>query len=361
MPRPVRIALLGNSFAEKVLLPSLKHVASKPDVELEISGVAGRDEAKAAATAERWGLPYATGDWRRLLERGCDLAILATPVDLHFEMAIAAIEAGSAVLCEKPFTLDVAQAEELCAAARGRLALVDHQLRFNPLRRKLRELLEQGFVGEVLHARCDLVLASAAYMQRGHGWWFEAERGGGTLGALSSHLVDGLSWLLGPVEAVSARLGTFVRERPGGDGEPRPVTSDDFAELWLRFESGALASSTTSVSMPGASRWLLEIAGSQGTLRLDQEDDLVGGPHGEDMRTIEPDAPLPDPRELGMQASGAFAACAPLLLEAVVRAVAAGESEVPGAATFEDGLACMRVLEAARASARAGGAEVPCR
>lgn len=360
MSSPVRIAIIGNSFAERVLLPALDHVGGLPGISLKVVGLAGSSGAKAAKTAQRWGIPKFTNRWQDLFDEPVDLAIIATPVDLHFEMARKALESGCAVLCEKPFTLTVAEAEELATLAKGRLALIDHQLRWNPNRRKLRDLIREGFIGEVLNLRTDLVLDNPLALKRLHSWWFEEERGGGTLGALGSHLIDGVQWMLGPIDTVSARLESFIKSRPDSSGTIKPVTADDFAELWMRTASGASVSLTTAVGMPGASRWLTEVAGSKGTLRIDMEDDLIGGLHGDDMAPITPDFPIPELPEK-MKIGGPFNALAPLFLEDLVRAVAAGESTLAEAATFADGLANMRILEGARASSKLGGAQVDCR
>jgi predicted dehydrogenase len=353
MIRPVRIVLFGNSYAEKVQLPALAQVGGN-----QVVGLAGKDEAKARASAERWKIPHATANWPELFDLEPDLVLVSTPVDLHFDMVRNALEQGCAVLCEKPFTLDVAQAEELAVLAEGKLALIDHQLRWNPLRRELRVRVRAGFVGRVLHVRTDLVLDSPGFLTRPRSWWFDEARGGGVLGALGSHLVDYLLWTFGPIEAVQARLETFVRQRPGPQGRALDVTSDDFAELWLRLASGACVSLTTSVVQPGSARWLTEVSGSEGSLRLEGEETLVGGRHGEELRTLEP---APGCAALGPAPGGAFAACEPLFLADVVAAVARGESTLAEAATFADGLACMRVLAAARESSRLGGGWLPCR
>lgn len=356
MPSPVRIALLGNSFAEAIQLPALRHAGKN-----EVIGIAGGDRAKAERTAREWNIPCATNEWRELIDLKPDLVLVSTPVDMHFEMARAALESGAAVLCEKPFTLDASEAATLTSLADGKLALLDHQLRWSPLRRHMRQLLEAGYVGQLFNIRADLVIDSPAFLERPHSWWFQAERGGGVLGALASHLIDNLLWMFGPIDSVSARLDTFVKQRPDADGKLQPVSADDTAELWLKLASGASVSMTTSVVLPGASRSLLEVTGSAGTLRLDLEDDLIGGKHGEDMAPLGEDLDLPLPETYGMRGGGGFAACEPLFLREVIDAVAAGRTQLAEAATFADGLACMKILDAARRSSAGNGAWVPCR
>jgi predicted dehydrogenase len=357
MPSPVRVVILGNSFARRIQLPALELAGGNVVV-----GIAGHDEQKAAETAAEWSIPHSTGDWRALLDLEPDLVLVSTPVDLHAPMVRAALEVGANVLCEKPFALDVPEAEELAQLARasGKLALIDHQLRWNPLRRKLREIVQEGFVGAPYHARMDIVVDNPAFLDRPFGWWFQAERGGGVLGALGSHILDGLQWMLGPVESVRARLKTFVAERTDQEGRRRKVTADDFAELWLTLENGMEVSVTTSVSLPGASRFLIEVCGSDGTLRLDLEDDLIGGAHGAAMEPLEASTGSLGDGAPELVAAGPFAVHAPAFLRDVIGAVSRGESELSGAASFDDGVACMRVMEAARRSAR-GGTRVSCR
>lgn len=356
MTHPIRIALLGNSFAEAIQLPALKFAGNN-----QVIGIAGRDRAKAQQTADKWGISVATDQWRELLKLAPDLVIVSTPVDLHFEMASAALESGAALLCEKPFTRTLAEAKELCSLAEGKLAVIDHQLRWSPMRRRLRSELQKGYVGEAFNVRSDLVLDSPKFLARPYGWWFDEQRGGGVLGALGSHLIDNLIWIFGPVEAVNAQLSTFIRERKNDKGQSCTVTADDSAELWLKMECGATVSMTTSVVQPGGSRWLVEVTGSEGTLRLDLEDDLIGGKHGENMAPIDESLSMPLPSNFGMTATGAFAACEPLFMKDLVQAVANGQSHLPEAATFEDGVACMRVLEAARRSSSTRAGWVSCK
>jgi predicted dehydrogenase len=355
MSKSVRIVLFGNSYAEAVQLPALAHIGGN-----EVIGIAGYDGEKAAATAQRWGIKRATSDWLELLELDPDLVIVATPVDLHYEMVRGALGTSAAVLCEKPFTIEVPQAEELTELAQGRLALINYQLRWNPYRRKMRSLCQTDFVGKVLHVRADLLLDTPGFAERPYSWWSQAPRGGGVLGAIGTHVIDNVQWMFGPIEAVSARLETFVKRREDAQGVEHEVTSDDFAQLSLRLESGAHVNFTVSLSLHGVARWLLEVAGSAGSLRLDREQHLVGGTHGCEMLPIESEVTWLPPEHYGIQGRGPFAALQTPFLAAVVEAVAGGQTRLEEAATFADGLTNVRILDAARQSSLTGGGWVSC-
>lgn len=355
MTTPVRIALFGNSHAQAVQLPALAHVGGN-----EVIGIAGHDPGKAAATAERWGIGRSTSDWRELLELDPDLVIITTPVHLHYEMVRGVLETDAAVLCEKPFTVDSRQAEELTRLAQGRLALIDYQLRWNPNRRKMRALCQEGFVGDVLHVRADLIMDTSGFRERPFSWWSQEALGGGVLGATGTHMIDSALWMFGPVEAVSGRLETFVKRRVDSAGVEREVTSEDYADVTLRLENGALVCIAVSLALRGVARWIFDVSGSAGALRLEREQHLTGGPHGADLTPIDSGTEWVAPEHYGIQRRGPFAAIEAPFLASVVEAVANGATEMADAATFADGLANVRVLEAARQSSRTGGGWVRC-
>ena len=351
--RTPRIVVLGNSFAARVQLPALRWAGNN-----RVVGLAGKNANKARQTAAEWGIPAATGDWRRLLDLNPDLVMVATPVDLHHEMVRAALETPAAILCEKPFTLDESEARELTLLADGRGAWIDHELRWMPAIRTLQEMLQEGYVGDVWHAHVQLFMPPARYRDRRFSWWFQAERGGGVLGALGSHLVDLLHFLLGDSREVSAHLRTFVTERPDDDGKPQPVDADEYASLDLRFASGATAQLETSIALAHPAGFLLQVAGSAGTVRL-LDGNLTAGPFAEALRPI-PTRELPTPEQCDMPDYGVFGRCLPIFLRDVVGAVAEGSTYVFGAATFADGLATQRVLDGARRSHANGGAWQAC-
>lgn len=352
---PVRVVVLGNSFASKAQLPALRWAGGN-----EVVAIAGADGAKARQTADAWGIERDTDAWQSALEEPCDLVLVTTPVHLHAPMVRATLEGTqAAVLCEKPFALDAGEAQQLAKLGAGRLCLLDHQLRWSPWRRTLRSLVRDGYLGELWHGRVEMSFGPTPN-DRPYGWWYDSQRGGGILGAIGSHLLDGLQRDLGPVASVRARLATYVPERTDTDGTPRAVTADEHATLWLRMANGGEIEVEANCMATGGFRSSVEYVGSAGALRLEGETRLLGAPHGRELvpLAIEGDAP-PTPEELGTPDRGIFQRVLPLYLRDVVSAVKQGAKELDGAATFVDGVDTMRVIDAARRSAASGGWEAP--
>ncbi len=361
----VRVALLGNSFASMVQLPALRW-AHRHGAPHQVVGIAGADAEKAATTAEGWSIPFSTDDWTELVTDALpggapDLVIVSTPVHLHAPMVRAALDVGAAVLCEKPFALDGTEARELRDAARGRLALIDHQTRWSPWRREFKRRVAEGDVGEPWHARVLMSLGSAKRIEHPYSWWYDAARGGGTLGALGSHMLDGVLDQFGSrVSTVTAELETFVKRRPSRESSSKSVevTADEGAWLACRLENGLPLHLETNILSFGAPRdagdgVLMEITGSEATLRLEGETTLVRIPHGGEAEAISVDE-LPTHDELGMPHFGFFPRVLPSYLRDVIAAVAGGGDTLVGAATFDDAVHVMDVLDAARRSASEG-------
>ena len=359
----VRIGIIGNSFAELVQLPALRW-ANENGAPHSVVAIAGRDLKKAQKTASEWCIEYATDDWKSVLGRepqcgALDLAIISTPVDLHAPMVRRALETDIAILCEKPFAMCGDEARELAHAAKGRLALIDHQTRWSPWRRAFREALASGVCGELWAARLQMRMGSLRRAKMEHTWWYDEARGGGVLGAIGSHVLDGVIDQFGErVRSVRADLQTLVKWREGESGDLVPATADDAANLWIELESGLPVQIETDTLGFGCERdagegVLVEVRGSKGTLRLEGETELLFLPHGAEPEPIAV-AELPETSEMGLEISGMFPRCLPGYLRDVIRAVAAGERELRGAATFREAIHVMDVIDAARQSSREG-------
>ncbi len=259
---------------------------------LRMSVLAGRDEARAKAAADRYGWDDVETDWTRLLSRDdVDIVDICTPGDAHAEMAIAALEAGRHVLCETPLANSVAEAAAMAAAARraaaqGVRAMCGFTYRRVPAVRLMADLVADGAIGTLRHIRAsylqDWLIDPAAPMS----WRLQKQRAGsGALGDIGAHVVDMAQYVTGDlITGVTALSSTFVPRRPTGaadgflgmnaaaSGEYGEVTVDDATVFLARTASGALATFEASRFATGHKNGLrLELNGSAGSIVFDLE------------------------------------------------------------------------------------------
>src|ERR1022692_364090 len=214
--------------------------------------LAGRDAAAVRSAARRHGWMAAETDWHDLISRpDVQLVDICTPGDLHAEIAIAALDAGQHVLCEKPLANTVEEAEAMVAAAtmasaRGVRSMVGFNYRRVPAIALGRQVVADGRIGAVRHVRASYLQDWLVDPSFPLTWRLRREHAGsGALGDLGAHIVDLAQYLTGElIVGVSGATATFVPKRPipGGAGATGPVTVDDAVAFTARFESGALAS-----------------------------------------------------------------------------------------------------------------------
>ncbi|MFD8304031.1 Gfo/Idh/MocA family protein [Streptomyces sp. NPDC059690] len=300
----------------------------------EVVAVASRSQASADAFAERFGIERAYGEWGALAEDAdIDVVYVATPHSAHRAAAGLCLEAGRNVLCEKAFTLNAREAEELVALARGRGSFLMEAMWMycNPLVRRLKALVEDGAVGEVRHVQADFGLAGHLLPEARNGVLPPAHRlrdplqGGGSLLDLGVYPVSFAHLLLGEPSDVTARA---VLSEEGVDLQTGAL---------LSWESGALAS--VHCSIVGGTATSASITGSQGRIDI---------PHGfffPDRFVLHRDGR--DPEEFA--ADPADGPRNSLRHEAaeVMRALRAGETESP-LVPLDGTLAVMRTLDAIR-------------
>jgi predicted dehydrogenase len=351
----IGIGIIGAGFARSTQIPGFVNC---PDAQVVAIASARREHAEEVA--RNFGIPNVESDWHALVARDdIDLVSIVTPVVTHCEMTLAALASGKAVLCEKPMAMNAAEARQMTEAARGAgvMALIDHELRFLPGRRKMRELLQRGELGKIKHAGVTFRSDSRADAARPWNWWSDEKQGGGALGALCSHIVDGFRWLLSTeVESVTCTLATHIAERRDHQGQMRPVTTDDEVNLLLRFTDNDLvagAAANVSVSMVAAGKPLhrVEIFGESGALRIEGDGVLWRSNVGDDEWTkveVEGRELAPDMSDNG------WARGFTVISQEIVAALLAGRTTVDGAATFADGYRTQLVLDAARRSNESG-------
>jgi len=307
-----RIGIIGSGWGSRVQAPVFR------DVGFDVVEIRGRE-------------------WQRFADENVDVVSVVVPPAHHLRIAHAALAAGKHVICEKPTALNVAQAEALAKAARAhpnQIAIIDHELRFLPSFRAAREQIRDVRYVEVRYS-------SPARGDRSRAWsWFnDAAEGGGVWGAVGSHFIDAIRYLVGEIESVeAASLDTVIKERSG-----RAVTSDDVAAVHLRLQNGAIAMLSLSAVASGEDEpATMTIHGEEGSWRLTGEELLFAKPKEKYQRIAGGDlAARP-----GNSPGGAFGTGTFHLAQAWMR------GDLKPAATFEDGLAQQRILDEARRGGR---------
>jgi predicted dehydrogenase len=350
-----------------------------------LAAICGRDGSAVRAAADKHGWAAAETDWRDLIARDdVQVVDICTPGDSHAEIAIAALEAGKHVLCEKPLANSVAEAEAMVRAAeaarsRGQLSMVGFNYRRVPAIAYARKLVEEGRLGTLRHVRVTYLqdwLVDPGFPLT---WRLKREQAGsGALGDLGAHIIDLAQFLTGELLAgVSALTETFVKERPvlagasaglsaTGGGDSGPVTVDDAAVFTGRLASGALASFEATRMASGRKNALhLEVNGERGSLAFDLErlNELSFHDHTEPVASsgfrrilvTEPEHPYleawwPPGHALGYEHTFVHQA------RDLVEAVAAMTDPVP---SFADGLQVQRVLAAVEDSAAKNAVYTP--
>ena len=293
MTKPrLNIGLIGSGYMGQVHAEAYQRVKllyQDLPVAPVLYGVADVDQASADAAAQRFGAEKGFGDWRALVtDPQVDVVDITTPNMLHFDMAMAAIDAGKHVYCEKPLALTLEQAEQMTAAAQQ--AGVKTFVAFNnvktPAAMLAKQLIEAGEIGELTRFRgtfdqgffCDPTLPFSWRCLR-------SQAGSGSLGDLGSHVISVAQYLMGRMQQVCGQEQTFHSHRPvpsAGSGyaskvdmttaEMKEVENEDQFQCLVSFDSGAggvIESSRIAAGKIFGCSW--EITGTKGTIINDGE------------------------------------------------------------------------------------------
>jgi predicted dehydrogenase len=375
---PLRVSMVGHGFMGAVHSQAWRVAPRFFDLPrpVEMALLVGRDQEAVQEAASRWGWTRTDDDWRRAVGRDdIDLIDICTPGRAHAEIAIAALQAGKHVLCEKPLANTVAEAGAMAQAARrardkGIFAMVGFTYRRVPAVQLARQLVLSGQIGEVRQVRAaylqDWLTNEAAPMT----WRLDkAMAGAGALGDLGSHIIDAVQFVTGQLlTSVTGITRTFVPERPliggatGLAGETGlrsgRVTVDDAAVFLGILSGGILAAFEATRMAAGRKNALrLEISGSAGAVAFDLEDfNCLQYYHADDGPTAgfrrilvtEPEHPYvaawwPPGHALGYEHAFSH--------QVADLVVALSKSEQPQP-SFEDGFQVQRVMDAVERSSR---------
>jgi predicted dehydrogenase len=312
--------------------------------------------SRAQAGAQRLGLPKAYADVGTMIQaESLDAVSVCSTNDAHYQNTLDALRAGAHVLCEKPMALDRNQAQEMVAQAEraDRHAMVAFTYRFVPAAKMAQELIAGGELGEVFAFQATYVSAYlsdlAAPIEKE--WKLRQGMGGGVFGDLGSHLIYLTRWWFGEVARASGIKHTIAPLRTLADAARLRVDVDDACGFWLEFTSGLTGSYYVTKYATGRNNCQrIEIYGSKGALAYNVEVpgelEVCMGPISTRTRQwtrITVPERFGDPGMIG-QLEAYRLEQARTFVDGILR-------DLPVEPSFQDGLACQRVLDAVSQSA----------
>jgi predicted dehydrogenase len=309
----VRVGVIGTGFGAAVVAPAFGATEDCTVVEV----VTPRDDAAVAALCARSDL---------------DLVSVHSPPFLHVEHVRRAIDAGHAVLCDKPFGLNADESAAMTQLAKEAevVNLLNFERRFDPGRELLRTLILDGAIGEPNHFQYSRFIAVPG---RPYTWLCNNELGGGWLAGQGSHLIDCCRWLFGEIVEGVAVLRTALPERPDADGQLHQCDADDGFVASLRTATGVTAVIDASLETPVSTPERIAVFGATGMLELDD--------NGIVLRTAAGDV---ETHDFDLEGKGALVLSMERWAARICDSVRTGIVE-PGWPTFDDGLACAVVMD----------------
>jgi predicted dehydrogenase len=230
--------------------------------------MSGRNAEAVAKVSQDCGIDAWVTEWRQLVERSdVDVVDICTPPGTHAAIIEAAARAGKDVVCEKPLATNYADARSALDAVET--SGVRHAIGFNyrrlPAVALMAEMIANGELGEVHLWRGSWLSDEFVDPDIAFDWRFESSMGGSTIGDLGSHLIDMATWMLGPIDDVSAMSSTFVARRDDA-GRSRAVEVEDASSALARFASGAHGTMEVARAAPRRPcDFTIEVNGSRGT------------------------------------------------------------------------------------------------
>jgi len=305
--------VIGTGFGATSVAPAFAVADDCTVVEV----VTPRDDAAVAALCARSDV---------------DLISVHSPPFLHREHVRRAIDAGHAVLCDKPFGLNADEAAAMTELAREAevVGLLNFERRFDPARERMHELIRNGVIGEPSHFQYSRFIAVP---NRPYTWLCSRELGGGWLAGQGSHLIDCCRWLFGEIVDAAAVLRTAMADRPDVEGRLHRCDADDGFVASLRTATGVTAVIDCSLETPVSTPERTAVFGDAGMLEIN-DDAIVLRTGAGDVETFAVDLQGKPALIVSMERWAAF----------VCDAVRRGDAE-PGWPTFDDGLACAVVMD----------------
>lgn len=271
MPRKVRVGVIGAGAIAPAHIEGYQRLTNA-----EVAAVCDVDAGRANGVAQRYGIPHVYNDHRKLLAAGVvDAVSVCTPNNTHLPIAVAALQAGAHVLCEKPIAMNGREARRMVAAAKEakRLLMTAQSMRYGADAMYLKRLAEEGRFGTIYYGKA--VMYRRAGIPRG---WFQDRKqsGGGPIVDLGVHMLDLMWWLMGLPKPAAAFGSIFDHLGTSGQGmggwgvgyNPGKFSVEDLGVGLVRFSDGRSVSVEASWATHTEDLFMVRLFGTKGGAQL---------------------------------------------------------------------------------------------
>lgn len=268
--KKINVVIIGTGFGEIAHLPA--YLNSKYT---NVIGIFGRNKNKLKLISKKYRNIEIYKSIKQILEdETIDLVSLALPPFLNFKIINKLIKSNKNILCEKPFTLEFAQSEILQKKIKQTdlIGTVGYQMRFDPLRKTVKNFIENEELGEIFHVNLSYDFSSFFSIQKKNSWANNISLGGGVLNSMGSHQLDLLVWWLGKIHNIS--FGQKIVQTKSSK-VIISNNSDNITKGLINFEEGALVNFSVSNSSIGWKNSNIEIYGSKAALFINGEKEMT--------------------------------------------------------------------------------------
>lgn len=349
----IRIGIIGTGVGLRTHLPAFNMLDN-----VEVYAISGSSEHRTKEFSMEYNLPNPMSDYKKLIDLPeLDLVCITSPNLYHFDQVSYALEKKVNILCEKPLAISLSDVKQLIDKSKNnnKLALINHQLRFNPYIRKVRDMVTSDLIGRPYFVNIHQHSTGFANRNVDWSWSFDEKAGGGVRFAMASHLVDLISfWFGNEFLTVRGAMDVVVPERKTHSGQIKNILVSSFFSSSIAMKNNLDIQISATAASCGIPRFDFSIYGTHGELHFNLDSKLSAAFLNDFGNVKNIQVENVNYKELENKVSifkGSFIYFAKSIIETIS---SNDNSFIEGAAFFEDAYIVQLVLDAIQTSALSG-------